>query len=87
MSMKATLEFNLPEEQTEYLAAVHAMGMFAVVDDLLEAIRTKLNHDCGEFATFRNDEGVECRGCDATLEQVRKVLCQLREEASIPWDL
>jgi ATP-dependent exoDNAse (exonuclease V) beta subunit len=85
--MKATLEFNLPEDQTEYLAAVHASPMFGVVDNLLEAIRLKLNHDAGEFATFRNDYGVNCRGCNATLEQVRIVLCQIREEAGIPWDL
>jgi ATP-dependent exoDNAse (exonuclease V) beta subunit len=85
--MKATLEFNLPEDQTEYLAAVHATPMFGVVDNLLEAIRLKLNHEAGEFATFRNDDGMQCRGCDATLEQVRKVLCQIREEAGIPWDL
>jgi ATP-dependent exoDNAse (exonuclease V) beta subunit len=85
--MKATLDFNQPEDQTEYLAAVHATPMFGVVDNLLEAIRLKLNHDAGEFANFRNDYGVNCRGCNATLEQVRIVLCQIREEAGIPWDL
>jgi hypothetical protein len=85
--MKATLEFNLPEEQTEYLAAVHAGPLFAVVDNFFEAIRSKLNHDAGEFASFKNDDGVECRGCDDTLEQVRVVFREMREEAGIPWDL
>lgn len=85
--MKATLEFELPEDQTEHLTAVHAGALFAVVDEFFEAIRTKLNHDAGEFASFKNAEGVPCRGCDDTLEQVRVVFRQMREEAGIPWDL
>lgn len=42
--MKATLEYNLPEEHEEHLAAVHAMDWKLVVWNYHEYLR-KLFHD------------------------------------------
>jgi len=37
--MKATLEFNLPEERIEHLQAVHAGALVAVIDSMDEFLR------------------------------------------------
>ena len=42
--MKATLKFNLPEEDSELEAAVKSMDMGIFLWDLDEWIRNKLNH-------------------------------------------
>ena len=54
--MKATLEFNLPEEATEYEMANQAADMFSVISSLEERLRSfqKYGH---EFKTA--DEAVE----------------------------
>lgn len=43
--MKAVLEFELPEDQFEYIAAVKAMDMYCLVSDTLEKIREMIKHD------------------------------------------
>lgn len=43
--MKATIEFNLPEEQSEHLAAVHAMDWKLVVWNFDQMLRRLIKHD------------------------------------------
>lgn len=43
--MKAILEFELPDDQFEHLAAVKAMDMYCLVSDTLEHIRQMIKHD------------------------------------------
>lgn len=43
--MKAVLEFELPEDQFEHLAAVKAIDMYCLVNDTLEKIREMIKHD------------------------------------------
>ena len=43
--MKAILEFNLPDDQFENIAAVKAMDMYCLMSDTLEKIRDMIKHD------------------------------------------
>ena len=82
--MKATLEFDLPEERTEHICAVKGMDTVLILDDLLNEIRSFLKHGGGEFREWRDDEGVTQKGCDATLEKVRSYIWELRKDNEIP---
>jgi len=42
--MKATLEFNLPEEQEEFKTAAKAGETMSVVEDVLNYIRSRLKY-------------------------------------------
>jgi hypothetical protein len=42
--MKATLEFNLPEEQTEHRAAVQALDWKYVVSEMDEYLRSQIKY-------------------------------------------
>lgn len=43
--MKATLEFNLPEEQEEFKTAAKAGETMSVVEDVLRYIRNRLKYE------------------------------------------
>lgn len=43
--MKAILEYNLPDDQFEHIAAVKAMDMYCLMSDTLEKIRDMIKHD------------------------------------------
>lgn len=47
--MKATLEFNLPDEHAEYQQAAHAGDLVRVVDEIQERVRRRSQH--GENVT------------------------------------
>lgn len=42
---KATITFNLPDEQQEFMDAVHASDYKAVIQDLDQRLRSKIKHD------------------------------------------
>jgi hypothetical protein len=72
--MKATLEFELPEDQHEHTYALAGTDALLAIDDLLNEIRSCLKHDCGEL-----------KGCDYdTLERVRDLVCSLKESRRLP---
>ena len=90
--MKATLEFNLPEEQDDHAYALAGLDALLVIDDLLNEIRNKLKYDSGEFREWNqeiyNDDGEieekRMTACDYTLERVAEVLHQLKEKRNLP---
>jgi hypothetical protein len=83
--VKATLEFTLPEERTEHIAAVKGMDAILIIDELLNEIRSFLKHGAGEFREWRDEEtGNLVTGCDHTLEKVRSYIWQLRTDNEIP---
>ncbi len=43
--MKAILEFNLPDDEFEHIAAVKAMDIYCLMNDTLEKIREMIKHD------------------------------------------
>jgi hypothetical protein len=91
--MKATLEFNLPEEEAEHSYALAGTDALLVIDDLLNEIRTKLKYDSGQFKEWNTEvyneesdsfESKKVQGCDYTLERVRDILLDLRTERRLP---
>jgi hypothetical protein len=82
--MKATLEFNLPEERLEHICAVKGMDAIIVLDDLLSEIRSFLKHGAGEFGEWRTEEGDTHTACAETLEKVRSYIWELRKDNEIP---
>jgi len=62
--MKATLEFNLPEEQSEFETATKGSSMLVLLSDLFEEIRSNLKYDSGAFKDYDKD----------TLEEVRNYI-------------
>jgi len=82
--MKATLEFNLPEERLEHICAVKGMDAISVLGDLLNEIRSFLKHDSGEFREWRDDGGCSHTADAETLEKVRSYIWELRKDNEIP---
>ena len=82
--MKATLEFTLPDERTEHIAAVKGMDAILVIDELLNEIRSFLKYGGGEFREWRDEEGQTRTACPDTLEKVRSYIWQLRKDNEIP---
>lgn len=90
--MKATIEFNLPEEQHEHAYALAGVDALLVIDDLLNEIRNKLKYGGGKFAEWDaeiwNDDGSVSKkridGCDYTLERVRDVLIEFKNDRNLP---
>ena len=90
--MKATIEFNLPEEQDEHAYALAGVDALIVIDALLNEIRTRLKYGGGQFSEwyvddYRDDGSVEKKkvvGCDYTLERVRDVLIELKNDRKLP---
>jgi hypothetical protein len=82
--VKATLEFDLPEERTEHICAVKGMDTILIIDDLLQEIRSFIKYGGGEFQSWRDEEGRECKACPATLEKIRSFIWELRKDNEIP---
>lgn len=90
--MKATLEFNLPEEQHEHAYALAGVDALLVIDELLNEIRDKLRYGGGQFVEWEtevyNDDGSvkkeKVKGCDHTLERVRDVLIGFKRDRNLP---
>lgn len=90
--MKATIEFNLPEDQDEHAYALAGLDALIVIDDLLNEIRNKLKYGGGEFKEWDvdvyNDDGSVSKkrveGCDYTLEKVRDVLIEFKSNRNLP---
>lgn len=90
--MKATIEFNLPEEQDDHAYALAGVDALIVIDELLNEIRTKLKYGGGQFAEwyvddYKDDGSVEKKkvdGCDYTLERVRDVLVEFKNNRNLP---
>lgn len=82
--MKATLEFDLPEERLEHICAVKGMDAVLILDELLNEIRSFLKYDGGEFREWQTEEGGMQTACAETLEKVRSYIWELRKDNEIP---
>jgi hypothetical protein len=72
--MKATLKFNLPEEQEEFLMAQQGRDYYLIISDLFSEIRSRLKYDAGEFESLDG----------ATLEVVRDWLVENMKDHNLP---
>jgi hypothetical protein len=59
--MKAILEFNLPEDQTEYQMANDASNMFSTLWDMKQWLRGRVKHAPDEMPQEVYDAFEECR--------------------------
>ena len=59
--MKAILEFNLPEDQTEYQMVNDASKMFSVIWDMKQWLRTQVKYAPDEMSKDAYDTFEECR--------------------------
>jgi len=72
--MKATLEFDLPEDRHDHEYALAGLDALLVIDDLLNEIRSAVKHNSGRLAQ-----------CDIlSLEVVREFLCGRMDERRLP---
>lgn len=71
--MKAKLEFDLPEEHTEFELAAHALDWYMITADLMEWIHSTLQYET---------EGLDA----ATLEEVKKQIRNLLSESNLTLD-
>jgi hypothetical protein len=82
--MKATLEFNLPEEQYEHEYAVHGVDALLLISDLEGELRAMVNDDCGEFKKWQNEDGEECKGDYETLHRVWDFIIREKDRRRLP---
>ena len=73
--MKATLEFTLPEEQTEHRMAVSAPDVFAALREFDNQLRSWVKH------------GHEFKDADEALHAARDRLHIEIGDRNVPWDL
>ena len=72
--MKATLKYNLPEEQPELDYALAGIDSLIVIESILDEIRSALKHGAGEF-----------QNCDPdNLELIRQFILTKKQERNLP---
>lgn len=72
--MKATLEFDLPDEEPEHRYALAGVDALLVIDDVIEELANGMNNQYGTF-----------RDCDIeTLEKVIEYIVALKDSRKLP---
>lgn len=72
---KATLEFNLPEENSEHLMAVKALDFYVTLWDIKDHLRSKLKH--GDLKENQYE----------VYEEIQDLLSSLMSERNISFDM
>lgn len=65
---KATIEYSLPEENNDYVMAVHANQAYTALYDVDHAIRSLLNHS--------EDDWLGYPGAQNALENLRNIVAE-----------
>jgi hypothetical protein len=91
--MKATIEYNLPEDEMDMKYAMAGLDALLLIEDVINEIRSYLKHGAGEFKEWNADvyneetdqfEKKKMKGCDETLEKVIQYICELKEAKKLP---
>jgi hypothetical protein len=82
--MKATIEYQLPEEEHDMKYALAGVDALLVLDDIDNEIRSYLKHDCGELKEVEGEDGKMKLACYATLEKIRAWIWERRKERNLP---
>lgn len=91
--MKATLTFDLPEEEPEHKYALAGTDALLLIEDLCNEIRSKLRYETGEFQEFDAEEWDEekdefvkitAKGDDHTLEKVWQWVIDQKQRRNLP---
>jgi hypothetical protein len=85
MEAKATLEFNLPEQEWDFKYALSGLDALLTINDLDQELRSAMKHECGELSHYRDDEtGERKKCCYETLELVRSKLWEIHNKYKLP---
>lgn len=91
--MKATLTFDLPEEEPEHKYALAGTDALLLIEDLCNEIRSKLRYDSGDFQEFDAEEWdeeanefrkIRAKGDDHTLEKVWQWVIDQKQRRNLP---
>ena len=74
--MKATLEFNLPEDRDAYELANKANNLHLVIWDFDQYLRNTLKHGSDEFKESEHE----------TIEKIRKQLIDIMEDNDVKFN-
>lgn len=80
--MKATLEFDLPEEQDEFETAVNAHKFRGVISDFLNETRSLLKHGscCSDTKVVRMED---LKSADEAAETLRQIVVDMLAERNL----
>lgn len=82
--MKATLEFNLPEEEHEHKYALAGTDALLALDEICNEIRSYLKYGSGYFKEWRDEDGKTQHGNEETLERVRSFILEQKQQRNLP---
>jgi hypothetical protein len=83
--MKATLEFNLPEDEHDHKYALAGLDALLAIDDILSDLRSAYKHEAGELHKMRNeDTGFLEETCKDTLFAVAQRIHEIKESRNLP---
>lgn len=83
--MKATLEFNLPEEEYEYTAAVKGTCSLQVLDLMLNELRNAKKYNGGKFCQSDTADPSVKAACDTLIDEFQRYIWELRTEHGVPY--
>ena len=85
MEAKATLEFNLPEQEYDFKYACAGLDALLTLNDIDQELRSAVRYNTGEFTHYIDDETKERKECCVeTLHHVRKVINEMVHERKLP---
>ena len=85
MEAKATLEFNLPEQEHDFKYALSGLDALLAINDLDQELRSAVKHGCGELSHYRDDvTGERKKCCYETLDLVRSKLLEIHNRYKLP---
>jgi hypothetical protein len=82
--MKATLEYNLPEDEMDMKYAMAGLDALLLIDDVLNEIRSYLKHESGELKECKDWDDNRRPSCPYTLQKVVEYICELKEAKRLP---
>lgn len=83
--MKATLEFDYPEDARDHLYALAGLDALLLINDVESEIREYIKHGGGYFRKWEDDDGDEHSACPETLTRVWQYIIEQKEERKIPY--
>jgi len=85
MEAKATLEFNLPEQEHDFKYACAGLDALLTLNDIDQELRSAVRYHSGEFTHYIHEETGERKECCVeTLYHVRKVINEMIHDRKLP---
>ena len=85
MEAKATLEFNLPEQEHDFKYAIAGIDALLAINDLDQELRSAMKYESGELSHYIDAaDGLEKKCCYETLDLVRQKLWEIHNKYKLP---